>query len=40
MKNEKKVEKKLAPLYARVIAGSMAALLLAGTIFGLLLYLN
>ena len=40
MKNEKKVEKKALPLYARIIAGAMAAFLLAGTVFGLLMYIN
>ena len=40
MKNEKKLEKKVTPLYARIIAGAMALFLLAGTVFGLLMYLN
>ena len=32
-------EKKTAPLYARILAGVMAAFLLAGTVFGLLYYI-
>lgn len=40
MKNEKKVESKTSPLYVRIIAGAIAAFLLAGTVFGLLMYLN
>ena len=39
MKNDKKVEQKSTPLYARVLAGVMAAFLLAGTVFGVLYYL-
>ena len=38
MKNNK-YEKKSTPLYARVLAGALAAFLLAGTIFGLLYYI-
>lgn len=39
MKNEKNYQKKATPLYARILAGAMAALLLAGTVFGLLYYI-
>lgn len=39
MKNDKKVEKKAIPMYARILAGAMIAFLLAGTLFGVLYYL-